>query len=119
MAVVDPTFSEIVSRGDHGHVVSWGTLGTSDVGAAIEMIGSARRTVQVIGSLSPSNKVVIEGSNNGVDYATLSDIHGNALEFRGVGISTVADLTRWIRPRVLSGSPAATVVMLMRKTEAR
>lgn len=119
MAVLDPVFTESNTRGDFGHIVTWGPLGAGDEGAPISMIGSSRRTLQVIGSFAGGSKVTIEGSNNGTDWAPLSDIHGNRLVFAGVGISTVADLTLWIRPRVSTGNPGATVIMLMRKTEAR
>lgn len=118
MAVIEPGISEITTRGDHGHIITWGPMTTGDSGLQISMIGSARRTVQVIGTFSGPDRLSIEGSNNGTDYATLTDEHGNRLDFKGAGVSTVSELTRFIRPRVTAGSPTATVVMLVRK-EAR
>lgn len=119
MAVITETLSEIVTRGDHGHIVIWGPLAAGDEGRAISMIGSARRTVQVIGAFGGGSKLAMEGSNDATNFSTLTDEHGNPLVFNQPGISTVSELTLWIRPRVSAGNPGATVKMLMRKTEAR
>jgi len=119
MSVISPTFEEIMTRGDHGHMVTWGPFGAGDVGEAISMIGSARRTIQVVGTFAMGSKLAIEGSNDESNYSTLTDQHGNKLNFSGSGISSVSELTLFIRPRATAGNPAATVKMLMRKTEAR
>lgn len=119
MAVITPTITEIKTRGDRGHLITWGTLGAGDEGSPISMIGSTIRTAQIIGTFGAGSRVAIEGSNDGVTYATLTDSHGNALSFAGSGISTVSELTLYIRPRVTAGSPSASVKLLMRKTEER
>jgi hypothetical protein len=83
------------------------------------MIGSGRRTVQVVGPLALGAKVAIEGSNDGINYEPLRDVHGNQLNFNRSGISTIQDLSLYIRPRATVGDPDATIYMLIRKTEAR
>lgn len=118
MAVITPTITEIQTRGDRGHIAVWGPLGLSDVGLALGMVGSTKRTVQLVGTFAAGAKVLIEGSNDGVNYSFLTDEHGNKLEFKADGISTVSELTVHIRPRA-TGNPAATVTLLLRKTEAR
>lgn len=119
MATLDASIEEILTRGDQGHIVIWGPLGAGDDGAAISFVGSTRRTVQVVGTFAANATLLIEGSNDGTNFSVLSDPHGNQLEFRSSGISTVGDLTRYIRPRTSAGDPQATVTMLLRKTEAR
>lgn len=115
MATINFAIEEIETRGDHGHIVTWTPLGSGDDGAPLSMVGSARRTVQVFGTFAAGSKLEIEGSNDGTNFALLSDDHGNELKFNAAGISTVAELTRHIRPRVTAGAPTLTVVMLVRK----
>ena len=115
MAVKPFAASEIITRGDHGHIITWADLLAGDTGQILEMIGSNRRTVQVTGNFANGGKVVIEGSNDKVNWSTLSDIHGNALSFNNTGISTLADLTAFTRPRGVSGTVARKVSMLIRK----
>jgi hypothetical protein len=110
---------EVTTRGDYGHIITWGPLATGDSGDPLSMIGSTRRTIQAIGAFGGGSKVTIEGSNDKANWSPVTDVHGNQLVFNGPGISTVADLTLWIRPRASTGNPAATIKMLLRKTEAR
>jgi hypothetical protein len=119
VAVLDFSLIENITRGDYGHILTWGPLATGDEGTPVSMIGSSRRTIQVIGAFGGGSRLTVEGSNNKVDWSPVTDVHGNQLVFSGPGISTVADLTLWIRPRASTGNPAATVIMLMRKTEMR
>jgi hypothetical protein len=118
MATINFSVFEIQTRGDRAHLITWASLGNNDVGQALGMVGSTKRTVQLVGTFAGGSKVTIEGSNDGVNYSFLTDEHGNKLEFKGNGISTVSELTAWIRPAA-TGDPAATVTMLLRKTEAR
>jgi hypothetical protein len=119
VATLPFAIEEITTRGDHGHLIVWGPLGTGDDGDPISMIGSGRRTVQIVGAFGGGSRMVIEGSNDGATYALLRDVHGNQLTFNSPGISTIQDLTRYLRPRASVGNPAATVHLLVRKTESR
>jgi hypothetical protein len=119
VATLPFAIEEVTTRGDHGHLITWGPLGTGDDGDPISMIGSTRRTVQAIGAFAGGSKLTIEGSNDKTNWSPVTDVHGNNLVFNSPGISTVADLTLWIRPRASSGNPGATIKMLLRKTEAR
>jgi len=119
MAVITAIPVEITARGDHGHVIPWLALTNLDTGNPIEMIGSAKRTVQVSGTFGSGGKAIIEGSNNGTDYSTLMDDFGNELKFNSAGISTVSVLTRYIRPRITAGSGASLNIHLLLRKETR
>src|SRR3990172_10454368 len=113
MADITPTIEEIVTRGDDGHIITWGPMTAGDVGLPIAMMGSARRTVQIVGTFSGMDRVLIEGSIDSQNYSPLTDNHGNRLEFKGAGLSSISDLTRLIRPRVSAGSPTGVLVSLL------
>ena len=119
MADIAPTVVAVDQQfSTHVRVVTWaGLSAANNTGTAVEMPGFGARSVQVTGTIGVLDSVGIEGSNDGVNYAILTDEQGNDLKFDGLGISDVAVLTRYIRPRVLSGAPAATVVLLLRKTD--
>jgi len=119
MANITPTVEEIVTRGDDGHIITWGPMTAGDTGLPISMIGSARRTIQVVGSFAGIDRLLIEGSIDSQNYSPLTDNHGNKLEFKGAGLSSISDLTRLIRPRVSAGAPTAVKVTLLVRKEFR
>jgi hypothetical protein len=106
--------------GDDVRIVTWTglTQTTSDDGDPFEMPGWADRTVQVIGTLGAGGSVRIEGSLNGTDYAPLTDPQGNALDVTTLKIESIAELTRYVRPRVTAGDGTTdlSVILLARRT---
>lgn len=111
--MIQPVVEEIKTYGDDGHVVSW-TLSTGDTGSPVQMIGNSDRSVQVEGIFGGTT-VVIEGSNDGVNYRTLTDPQGNALEITSGRIETIIELVRFIRPRMQGGSGAIVAITLLMK----
>lgn len=120
MATITPTISSPTTHGNmKTHVYSWTpiTFSGTDVGAAIEMPGSADRTVQVTGTFGAGGSVRVEGSLDGVTYAILTDPQGNALDITTAKIETIMELVRYIRPRITAGdgTTSLTVQILMRR----
>lgn len=119
MATITGIYTRIVTHGDRGHVIQWTpmTNSGSDVGTPVEMPGSADRSVQVTGTFGTGGSVRIEGSNDGTNYAVLTDPQGNALDITTAKIETIMELTRYIRPRVTAGdgTTSLTVTMLVKK----
>jgi len=119
MATIVPTFSKI--RGPAGGidamVVTWTPLAASgDIGQAVQRTDLSDRTVQVAGTFSGAT-LVFEGSNDGVNYFTLSNPAGTALSFTAAGLMQVTAATAWVRPHVTAGSGAAlTVTVTARRT---
>lgn len=101
------------------YLATWTNLTTTDVdGEKVAYAGASDRTVQVVGTFGAGGTVVIEGSNDGTNWATLTDPQGNALSFTAAKVETVMELTRYIRPRVTGGDGTTdlTVILLMRST---
>lgn len=93
--------------GDRGvHMIQWLTMGDADTGTSIEMPGSSDRSVQIAGTFD-SATVVLQGSNDGTNWATLTDPQGNAISKTGAAIEMITELTRYIRP-VTSGGQGST-----------
>jgi len=111
MAALAPTIQRIDTHLDDAHVLSWTPLTTTDDrGVAIEMPGSADRTIQFMGTFGAGGTIVLQGSNvaapasaTDADWVTLTDPQGNAISKTAASIESVLELTRWIRPRVTAG----------------
>ena len=85
----------------------------NETGDTIELpIGD--RSVQLKGTWN-SATVVIEGSNDGTNFVTLTDGLGNALSFTADGLKNIGELTRYIRARVSSGSVTACAITFIAK----
>jgi hypothetical protein len=69
----------------------------------IEIPEWSDRCVQVIGTFS-GGTIVIEGSNDGVNWVTLSDLQGNAITKTAAFIEQIQEVTRFVRPRVSAGA---------------
>ncbi len=120
MATITPTISALQTFGNtqvNTYSYTPMTFSGTDVGVAIEMPGSADRSVQVLGTFGTGGSLRIEGSNDGSTYAVLTDPQGNALDFTTAKIETVMELTRYIRPRITAGdgTTSLTCVVLMRR----
>lgn len=108
--------TDINTFGDNGHIVQWTGLLNGDSGVPLDMIGSADRSVQVTGTFGTGGTVLIEGSNDGTNYATLHDPGGNALSLTSAQIVAVLEVSAYTRPRVSAGdgTTALAVTLLVR-----
>lgn len=77
-----------------------------------EFVEYADKSVQVIGTFA-GGTVSIEGSNNGSDWAVLTDPQGNPLTFTTAKIEQIEEFTRFVRPRVTSGTGLNIVVVFV------
>ena len=107
--VVDqPDAQSTIKRG------TWTGLLNGDVGDIFQFPDWADRCIQVAGTFGAGGTVLIEGSNNGVDWATLNDTNGVALSLTAAGLRQMSEAPLLIRPRVSAGdgttSIAATVI---------
>lgn len=118
MATVAAVVTEIDTYKDDCHIVLWSPLTTTNTdGGPVQMPGSADRSIQITGTFGAGGTLLIQGSNNGSDWATLTDPQGNALSVTAAKIEQVMELTRYIRPLVSAGdgSTSLTVTMLVRR----
>ena len=64
MAVVSYAVSPLLTWKDKAHVISWPSMANGDVGQALEMPGSADRSVQVVGTFGSGGNLRVQGSND-------------------------------------------------------
>lgn len=97
-------------------VANWAALGANDDGAPVMGAQYTDKNVQVTGDFGGAS-LVFEGSNNGTDYAALTDPQGNNLSFSAPKIEMVSEATLYIRPRVNGGdgSTDLSVSVLMKE----
>jgi len=110
MATRVPTVTRIPTYKDDCHVIQWSGLLNTDDGTPIEMPGSADRSIQITGTFGAGGTIVFEGSNDGTNYASLTDPQGNAISKTAAGIEAIAELTRYVRPRVTAGDGTTNLV---------
>lgn len=111
MATIAYTVARVETFMDDAHVVTWANMtqtGT-DVGQALEMPGSADRSIQFSGTFGAGGTIVLEGSNNGVNYETLTDPSSTAISKTAASIEAVLELTRFVRPRVTGGDGTTSI----------
>mgnify|MGYP000043478708 CR=1 FL=1 len=98
-------------------VATWPGLANGDDGEPIKFSQYADKSVQVTGIFGSGGALLIEGSNNGTDWAPLSDPQGNELNFAMAKIEMVTEATLYVRPRVTGGDGTTnlSVILLMKE----
>jgi hypothetical protein len=99
------------TRADANTWVATWTMGNADVGTAIELPEAAEKSVQTSGTFA-SATVILQGSNDGTNWNTLTDPQGNAISFTAAGLEAVTEHTRYVRPSSSGGAGAAVVVVV-------
>lgn len=100
-------------------VAQWTPLTPSDaVGDALEMPAWADRSVQITGTFD-SATVVLQGSNDGTNWATLSDPQGNPISATSAKLEQIEEITRYIRPSTSGGSSSQSITVTVLITGAR
>lgn len=102
--------TQLVSGGN-AKVITWTGLGNGQSGDAIEENLWADRSVQVTGTFGAGGTLKIEGSNDGSNWAVLTDPQGNDLTFTATKIETVIEITRYIRPNVTGGDGTTSLTV--------
>lgn len=110
MATRTASITSLTTFGDRSHVVTWTGLLNGDDGSAVELYGSTVRSMQITGTFGSGGTILIEGSNDGTNYATLTDPQGNAISKTAASIEAIEEVTRYIRPRVSAGDGTTTLV---------
>lgn len=110
MATVSSTAQAISTSGSHKcSVITWTPLTSANaVGEAYQEPGYADRSIQVVGTFD-SATVVLQGSNDGTNWATLTDGLGNAVSFTATGLKQVYEITRYVRPSTSGGGGSQSV----------
>ena len=117
MALINSTQDFPIMGNSNFMRITWSNMQNGDSGEPFVIASYADRSVQVVGTFGASGSVAIRGSNDGVNYNSLTDPQGNDIAFNSSKIEAVTELVQSIRPEVVSGdgSTSVTVVMLVRK----
>lgn len=113
MATRQPTLNRQVSPDNSVIVITWSglTFASTDDGAPISYPAWGEKTFQVSGALGAAGAVTLEGSNDGLTWATLNDKQGVAMVVTALGIKSTQDGPAYIRPRITAGDGATTLVV--------
>ena len=121
MATVTKSSDTVDKFGDHAVIFTWTPLTeTNNDGEAVEMPGSADRSVQAYGTWGTGGNLLWEGTNEAdpataSNWATLNDPASSPLTGGADALSGVLELTRWIRPRVSAGTGVSVTAHLLVK----
>ena len=83
-------------------ISTWEELTKDDVGIPTDVCGARERTVQIEGDLAGCT-VVIEGSNDDVNFRPLTNMDGIILCIRTPELTSVREFVKSIRPRIQDG----------------
>lgn len=84
-------------------LIAWTGLVNGDDGAPIQFGAFTDRSIQFGGTFGAGGTIVLEGSNDGVNYHPLTDPQGNAISKTTASIEAISEATRFVRPRVTAG----------------
>lgn len=118
MAEITPVM-DFLEKGQSGRptivAFTWANMANGDTGKAVSMSAYADRSVQVTGTFGTGGAAAIKGSNNTVNFETLTNPQGNALSIGTAKIEAITEMTRQIRPEVTGdGTTLLNVVIVAR-----
>jgi hypothetical protein len=119
MATITPSLTPLPSPGEvAGYNVAWGPMANGDVGATLDMLFNADRSIQVEGTFGAGGQVQLQGSNDGVNYRLVHDPQGNPLTVTAPAVTHMIEIPRLLRPAVTAGdgTTAITVTIFMKRT---
>lgn len=119
MATINETVERLEAFGVDALLVKWEALVTGSLdGRSFAGNEYSDRTVQMIGTFDTST-VVLQGSNDGTNWETLTDPQGNAISMTSAGMEAVLEFPRFVRPLMSSagGSSDVDVLLFMKKTK--
>ena len=103
MPVINDTSTEVNTLYGKASLATWTALATSDTGKPVVGVGLSDRSFQASGTFGGAT-VVLQGSNNGTDWVTLTDPAGAAVSFTSAGLKQVLQVTKYMRPSVSGGA---------------
>ena len=99
-------------------VASWTSLALGDDGQAMPFSQYSDKSVQVFGTFGGAS-LRVEGSNDGTNWATLTDPQGNDLLITTAKIEMVTEAAAYTRPFVVGGDGTTSLSVAMLCKEAR
>ena len=119
MATVSLVETPVPSLYDNAWIAQWTPLtSVNTIGSSYPMPGATIKSVQIEGTFD-SATVVLEGSNDGTNWKTLTDPQGNAISKTAAAIEAIEENTRYVRPNSSGGgaTQSITVTLLSRRNK--
>ncbi len=109
MATINATNIDIAGDGSV-RLITWTPLTTTnDTGYQAEWATFADRCIQFTGTFGVGGTVKLQGSNDGTNWADLTDPQGNAISKTAAGLEAVTEVTRYVRPFVSAGDGTTSI----------
>ncbi len=121
MATVKATVSRLGQGGDDSAMTFKWTLTGTDDGAPLEFLPWADRSVQIgtTGDNFNAGTVILEGSNDGIQWFPIKDPAGAAISAAGSAIlRQVLESTAFIRPRASVAVTSVNVIIAVRRASS-
>ena len=121
MSTIAYTMAHLPEPGNaKAFVVTWANMQNGDVGQALPLTWSyADKSVQVEGTFGTGGMLAFQGSNDGVNYHTLTNpASGTPLSITSASLQAITEMASYYQPLVASGDGATllTVSLLLRRT---
>jgi hypothetical protein len=109
--------AERIGPGGEAVLVIWTGLLNTDDGTPFDFVPGGDRCVQFVGTFGTGGTIILEGSNDGTNYVTLTDPSSTTISKTAAAIEQVLELTRFVRPRVTAGdgTTSLTAILLMKR----
>lgn len=94
-------------------IIGWTGLLNGDTGAAVELVDYADKTVTITGTFGTGGTLVLQGSNDGTNWFSLTDPQANAISKTAAAMEIVLEAPRYIRPNVTAGDGTTSLTVQM------
>lgn len=111
MAAITATPERIDAFPYPAQLYTWTPVAGSDTCVAVKCPQLRDKSIQVAGTFD-SASIALHGSNDGTNYAALSDPAGTTIAITAAGIVQVGQITQYIKP-VTSGGGGSSSVSIM------
>jgi hypothetical protein len=93
-------------------ITTWSGVAAGDTCEPIRLGVWSDRTVQVGGTFGGAT-IRIQGSNDDIEYFTLTDPQGNPLSFVAAGLEAIIELPAFLRPSIEGGDGTSSVKVII------
>lgn len=107
--------SSVGTNTSMAYVAQWANVKNGDVCRSQPAAQYTDKSVQVYGTFGMGGQVAVEGSNDGQNWAPLSDPQGNELVLSSAKIEMVSEATLFIRPVVTGDETTSLTVLILMK----
>jgi hypothetical protein len=112
--MVSPTLSSLVTQfvGNNAAIYTWTGLASASSGDKIQGPGWTDRSIQFTGTFGGAT-LILQGSNDGVNWFTLHDPFSNLLSFTSAALAEVTEVTNYMRPTISGGDGTTSIIAVL------